>query len=85
MKRAIRQKIAPAILLLIACTFLCGCGMSYVINSTHQLEREDAKEFLIDKTEVPSITRVEIHTHIADVEFLQADSFAVGIRSRLMR
>ncbi len=79
MKQFIWQRFAPAVLLLTACTFLCGCGFSYVINSANQLDRADAKEFNLDKTEVPSITAVEIHTRIADVEFLQADSFAVEI------
>lgn len=79
MKQYIRQRIILIALLLTACTVLCGCGFSYVINSANQLERADAKEFNLDKTEVPSITRIEIHTRIADVEFIQADSFAVEI------
>ncbi len=79
MKQFIRLRIASAALLLLACTFLCGCGFSYVINSANQLDREDAKEFILDKTEVASITNIEIHSRIADVEFLQSDSFAVEI------
>jgi HSP20 family molecular chaperone IbpA len=79
MKQFIRQRVVPAALLLIACTFLCGCGFSYVIHSANQLDRADAKEFTLDKTEVPLITKAEIHTRIADVEFIQADSFAVEI------
>jgi hypothetical protein len=79
MKQLIRQRIAPLALLLIACTFFSGCGISHVINSATQLDRADAKEFTVDKTEVASITEIEIHTRIADVEFLQSDSFAVEI------
>ncbi len=79
MKQLLRHRIAPAILLLIACSFLYGCGFSYVFHSANQLERADAKEFNVDKTEIPSITQVEIHTRIADVEFIQADNFAVEI------
>lgn len=79
MKHYLRPGIVSATLLLIACTILCGCESSYVISSTNQLNRADAKEFNIDKTEVASITDIEIQTRIADVEFLQSDSFAVEI------
>ncbi len=79
MKQFIRKRVVPAALLLAACSFLYGCGFSYVINSAHQLARADAKEFTVEKTEVPAITKIDIRTRIADVEFIQADSFAVEI------
>lgn len=79
MKHMTRQRIVLAPLFLIACTFFCGCGFFYVFHSANQLKRADAREFIVDKTEVAPITSIEIQTRIADVEFLRSDSFAVEI------
>lgn len=79
MKQFVRLRLVPAVLLLTACSILTGCSFSYVMNSANRLERSDAKDFTVEKSEVEPITKVDIHTRIADVEFVQADSFFVEI------
>jgi DUF4097 and DUF4098 domain-containing protein YvlB len=43
------------------------------------LDREDAKEFIIEKTATDAITSIKIDTRIADVELISSDNFYVEI------
>ena len=67
------------ILMIVSITLMTGCGFTYVINATNRLDRKDAKEFKVEKTEVAPITNIDIHTGIAEVELLEADKFYVEI------
>lgn len=66
-------------LLILGSMFMTGCGFTYVINSSHRLDRDDAREFIIQKTEVEPITEINIHTGIAEVEIVESDQFYVEI------
>ena len=67
------------LLIFISAMLMTGCGFSYVMNTTNRLNREDAKEFIIEKTRVEPITDIDIHTSISEVELLEADDFYVDI------
>jgi hypothetical protein len=58
---------------------MTGCGFTYVINATNRLDRDDAKEFNIEKTNADPITDIDIHTGIAEVELIEADQFYIEI------
>ena len=63
----------------ISAILMTGCGYSYVMNAPNRLNREDAKEFILEKTRVEPITDIDIHTGISEVELLEADDFYVDI------
>lgn len=75
-----RTKILGLTLCMIIClTIMAGCGLTYMIDDTNQLERKDAKEFEVEKAETELITTIDIHTSNAEVEILEADNFYVEI------
>lgn len=63
-------------------SLLTGCGFHYTIgfgNGSNFLDRDDAKEFKVEKSAVDSITSINIHTGMATVEFIKSDQFYVDI------
>ncbi|MBP1755386.1 MAG: hypothetical protein H6Q59_1784 [Firmicutes bacterium] len=79
MRISIRRILGTAVFIILSSSLLAGCGFNYVINATNRLDREDAKEFVVAKTEVSPITEISIHTGIAQVELIEADKFYVEI------
>ncbi|MDF2485309.1 MAG: hypothetical protein K0R46_1477 [Herbinix sp.] len=73
------KMLAVVLLLILSSALMTGCGVNYVLNATNQLDRDDASEFNIEKTEVEPITDINIHTGIAEVELVEADKFYVEI------
>lgn len=63
----------------VSIVLLTGCGFTYVINATNRLDRDDAKEFHIEKTKAEPITDIDIHTGIAEVEIIEAEDYYVEI------
>ncbi|GEM_PF-646422 len=59
--------------------FLTGCSFSFTLPSTTVLKREDAKEYIVEKTATETITKIDINTRIADVVFVPSDNFYVEI------
>jgi DUF4097 and DUF4098 domain-containing protein YvlB len=67
---------------LITVSLLSACGFSYRYRhhySTNRLDRDDAIQFEIKKTEVEPITKVDILCRTADVELIPSDKFFVEI------
>ncbi len=77
MKRT--KMLGLALFIVVGITLMTGCGFTYVINATNRLDRDDAKEFEVEKTVVEPITNIDIHTGIAEVELIEADTFYVEI------
>jgi DUF4097 and DUF4098 domain-containing protein YvlB len=65
--------------IIITTALMTGCGFTYVINATNRLDRDDAKEFTIEKNVVDPITDINIRTGIAEVELIESDQFYVEI------
>ena len=70
-------------IILFACllSFLCvfsGCGLSYVVNS-NSLDKNDAKEFLLEKKAIASLSQIDIDTRLADIELIPSDKYYVEI------
>jgi DUF4097 and DUF4098 domain-containing protein YvlB len=66
--------------LLTTILLLGGCGYSYGFHySTNKLDRDDASDFTIAKTEVEPITQIDIHSKVAEVELISSDKFYVEI------
>lgn len=79
MKKQVRQIVVMASLL-ITILLLGGCGLSYGFHySTNHLDRSDAIDFDIAKTEVEPITQIDIHSKVAEVELISSDKFYVEI------
>ena len=72
-------RLILVVLSLLGSMVFTGCGFTYVINASHRLDPDDAKEFIVEKTEVAPITEISIHTGIAEVEVVEADKFYVEI------
>ncbi len=73
------KMLGLALFIVIGITLMTGCGFTYVINATNRLDRDDAKEFKVEKTEVAPITNIDIQTSIAEVELIEAEQFYVEI------
>lgn len=75
-----KTKIFGLILfIIVSITLMTGCGFTYIIDATNQLDRDDAKEFKVEKVKVEPITGIDIRTGIAEVELIEADKFYVEI------
>jgi hypothetical protein len=61
-------------------SFFTGCGFHYDFSfSTKTLKKEDAKEFIIEKTKVDKLDKISIDTRIANVELIPSDDYYVEI------
>jgi DUF4097 and DUF4098 domain-containing protein YvlB len=80
MKKGFHKRITVLLFLLAAGTLFTGCGFRYVAGwGTNFLDRDDAKEFEVQKAVVEPITSIDIQTRMADVELIEADDFYVEI------
>jgi DUF4097 and DUF4098 domain-containing protein YvlB len=81
MKKGIKNTLA-AFFVLAGAGLLTGCGFHYTIgfgNGGNYLDRDDAKEFKVEKSAVDPITSINIHTGMAEVELVKSDDFYVEI------
>ncbi|HWT74064.1 MAG TPA: DUF4097 family beta strand repeat-containing protein [Mobilitalea sp.] len=80
MKKVFGKFTGITLLLLTAGALLTGCGIHYTFGGgTTVLDRNDAKEFKVDKETVDSITSIVIHTGMAKVELIESDNYSVDI------
>lgn len=79
MKIHFRKMLTVMLFITVTGALMSGCGLRYVLNTTRGLDRDDALEFNIAKTEVEPITKIAIHTGMAEVELIPADKFYVEI------
>lgn len=66
-----------ACLLSVLCVF-SGCGISYMVNS-NSLDKKDAKEFILEKKAIASLSKIDIDTRLADIELIPSDKYCVEI------
>ncbi len=73
--------IIAVLLLITAGTLLSGCSVRFSSSgwNTNFLKKEEAKEYILKKTQVEPISSIEISTRIADVELIEADDYYVEI------
>ncbi|MDF2537863.1 MAG: hypothetical protein K0S76_884 [Herbinix sp.] len=59
---------------------LSGCNIhsSFGI-SANTLKKEDSKEFIVEKTKIDKLEKIQIDTRIADVKILESDDYYVEI------
>jgi hypothetical protein len=75
-----KRSILLVVFILCVGALFTGCSIRYIVNSsTNLLKKEDATRFQVEKGVVAPITKIDIHTRVAEVEILSAEEYHVEI------
>ncbi len=75
----ITKKRSLLLLLLLVIFFVTGCSYSHTFNTARELNRKDAKEFIINQSVAGPLKEIRIDTRLADIELLPGDDYYVEI------
>lgn len=75
----VKNKVTIILMLLLATTLLCGCGLGYVVNSGRYLRRSDGIEFTVEKEKYDQIKKIDIHTSMGNIDIIPSDAYYVDI------
>ncbi len=70
--------ITRLMLIVFMVSVLSGCGFRVSFN-TNELRKEDASEFVVEKTAVEPVKSIDISTGTAEIELTQDDNYYVAI------
>ena len=79
MIKDLRKKFMLVLFTMLTTFIFTGCGYTYIVDNARVLDKEDAKEFTIEKTAVDLIKGIDIHTRIANVQLIPSDKYYVEI------
>ena len=71
-------------LLLISTLFVillngCNSNSRYHFTNTNELKKEDAKNFIIEKSKIDTLSKIVISTRIGNIEFIEDDDYYIEI------
>jgi DUF4097 and DUF4098 domain-containing protein YvlB len=73
------KKLVLSVTAIIFTLFLTGCSTNFTVHNGLFLKKEDAKSFQVDKERIDPISKIDISTRMADVEFIEDDDYYVEI------